>query len=137
MQNIDPTRKQFEAFKNLPRDTPVMMLNLIKLRAQSVYPDGKIVSGEEAYRAYGRESYPIFNRVGGEIICRGKPECVVIGPSDECWNIAFIARYPSADAFMEMVADADYQAAVVHRQVAVEDSRLIRMGEDGAAGSFG
>jgi hypothetical protein len=30
--SIDPTRAQFDAFKALPRDTPIQMLNLIRLK---------------------------------------------------------------------------------------------------------
>ena len=30
-QNVDPTREQFDRFKSLPRDTPIMMLNLSPL----------------------------------------------------------------------------------------------------------
>lgn len=135
--NVDPTREQFDVFKNLPRDKPVMMLNLVRLRAESVYPDGNKVSGRTAYDNYGRASLPIFSRVGGEIIWRGKPESVVIGPADEHWDIAFIARYPTAGAFMAMVTDEDYQAIVIHRQVAVADSRLIRMGDGGDGPGFG
>lgn len=135
--NVDPTRAQFDAFKVLPRDTPIMMLNLIKLREQSFYPDGKTISGAEAYKAYERESLPIFVRVGGEIIWRGSPENVLIGPLDEHWDIAFIARYPHSGAFMEMLTDDEYKLAVVNRQVAVEDSRLIRMGEADINEGFG
>jgi len=127
--NVDPTREQFDAFKALPRDTPILMLNLIRLRDQAAYPDGRTATGAEAYAAYGRESGPIFSRVGGTILWRGKPEYVLIGPGDERWDIAFIARYPNAGAFMEMVTDADYRVAVVHRQAAVDDSRLIRLAE--------
>ena len=135
-KNVDPTRQQFDEFKNLSRDTPIMMLNLIKLRAESVYPDGTVVTGAQAYQSYGRESGAIFNRVGGEIIWRGKPECVVTGPLDEHWDIAFIARYPNAKAFLAMVTDENYKKVVVHRQLAVEDSRLIRMGEIEAGTGF-
>jgi uncharacterized protein (DUF1330 family) len=135
-KNVDPTRQQFDEFKSLPRDTPIMMLNLIKLRDESVYPDGTVVSGAQAYQSYGRETDAIFKRVGGEIIWRGKPECVVTGPLDEHWDIAFIARYPSAKSFLAMVTDEDYKKVVVHRQLAVEDSRLIRMGEAEAGSGF-
>jgi hypothetical protein len=57
----------------------------------------------------------------------GQPEAVVTGPLDERWDIAFIARYPTAGAFLEMITDPVYREAVKHRQAAVEDSRLIRM----------
>ncbi|MEM7506892.1 MAG: DUF1330 domain-containing protein [Pseudomonadota bacterium] len=135
--HIDPTPEQFMAFKSLPRDAPVAMLNLVRLRAKAAYADGREATGVEAYTTYGRESAAIFQRVGGEIIWRGRPEAMVIGPAEEAWHLAFIARYPTGAAFLEMVTDPAYQAIVHHRQAAVEDSRLIRMGELASEGSFG
>ncbi len=134
-QHVDPERDQFEEFKKLPRDEPVMMLNLLRFRDKAAYADGRDVSGADAYAAYGRESAPIFQRVGGEIIWRGDPEVVLIGPRDEQWDMIFVARYPTAGAFLEMVTDPGYREAVKHRQAAVLDSRLIRCG--GSAGGAG
>lgn len=127
MTHIDPTRESFEIFKSLPRDKPIDMLNLIRLRERAAYTDGRNVSGAEAYAEYGKRSGPVFQRVGGEIIWRGEPQVMLIGPQDKVWDIAFIARYPGASAFLEMVTDSVYQTdAVPHRQAAVLDSRLIR-----------
>lgn len=134
--HVDPERQQFEAFKSLPRDEPVMMLNLLRFRAKADYGDGRDVSGAEAYAAYGRDSAPVFRRVGGEIIWRGRPEVTLIGPKDEQWDLAFIARYPSAAAFLEMVTDPVYREAVRHRQAAVLDSRLVRTAEAAAGQGF-
>ncbi|MHA7815816.1 MAG: DUF1330 domain-containing protein [Pseudohaliea sp.] len=133
MAHIDPTREQFEAFKALPRDTPILMLNLIRLKETVEYPDGEVVSGAEAYRRYGEHSGPIFRGLGGEIVWRGTWEAMVIGPDDKQWDVAFVARYPDAGAFMAMVTNPDYQAIVHHRTLAVEDSRLMRFAE-GAGG---
>ena len=127
--HINPERAQFEAFKDLPRDRPVNMLNLVRVREVAVYPDGREISGREAYAAYGRDSAPVLERVGGSILWRGSFETTLIGPSDERWDFCFIARYPTAGAFLQMVTDPEYQKAVVHRTAAVLDSRLIRMGE--------
>lgn len=132
MSNIDPTRPQFDAFKALPRDQPIHMLNLVRLNPVARYPEdhpnhGKGMSGLEAYRAYGRESAEVFKRVGGRQVWAGRPEVVVTGPADERWDLAFIAEYPSAGAFLEMVTDPLYREVVKHRQAGVEDSRLIRM----------
>ena len=126
---IDPERDQFEAFKILPRDQPILMLNFLRFREKAAYPDGRAASGAEAYAAYGRDSGPIFRRVGGEIVWRAQPELMLIGPPDKQWDLIFVARYPSAGAFLEMVTDPDYREAVKHRQAAVADSRLIRMSE--------
>ena len=127
--NINPDREQFEAFKALPRDRPVNMLNLVRVKEIAVYPDGAKTSGREAYHRYGESSAPVLDRVGGSILWRGTFETVLIGPSDEHWDFCFIARYPTAGAFLAMVTDPEYQESVVHRTAAVEDSRLIRMGE--------
>ena len=134
--HIDPECEQFEAFKKLPRDKPIMMLNMLRFRDKARYEDGRDVSGAEAYAAYVTESGPIFARVGGEIIWRGTPENTLIGPPDERWDLIFIARYPTAGAFLEMVTDPDYRIAVKHRQAAVFDSRLIRTTETGAGSGF-
>lgn len=135
--HIDPTRPQFDAFKALPRDKPINMLNLVRLRERADYPDGRAATGAEAYAAYGRESGPVFAKVGGAILWRGGFEAVLIGPEDEAWDHVFIARYPSAAAFLAMVTDPAYREAVKHRQAAVADSRLIRLSDAEAGKGFG
>jgi uncharacterized protein (DUF1330 family) len=130
--SIDPSRPQFDAFKALPRDTPIQMLNLIRLRPLADYPaghpnHGKGMTGLEAYRAYGRDSAAVFARVGGRQIWAGRPEGVVTGPADERWDLAFIAQYPGGGAFLAMVTDPGYREHVKHRTAAVADSRLIRL----------
>jgi uncharacterized protein (DUF1330 family) len=140
--SIDPLREQFEAFKALPRDEPIQMLNLIRLREQAAYPEGhpdhgKSLSGLDAYRAYGRTAGPIFRRLGGKQVWAGRPDAVVTGPAGETWDLAFIAEYPSAAAFLAMVTDAEYRQHVQHRQAAVLDSRLIRMKPLSPGANFG
>ena len=135
--HIDPTKEDFALFKELPRDEPIHMLNLVKLREKAAYPDGRQASGLDAYRAYGRESGPVFRRLGGRQVWIGKPQIALIGPRSEQWDIAFIAEYPSGAAFIEMLRDPVYRDAVKHRQAAVEDSRLIRMKPGKAGAAFG
>lgn len=130
-RHIDPERAQFDAFKALPRDTPIHMLNLVRFKDTATYAAGHPLAGQgltgaEAYANYGKDSGPIFQRVGGSIIWRGTMEAVLIGPAGECWDAMFIAAYPTSGAFMEMVTDPVYREAVKHRQAAVETSRLIR-----------
>lgn len=142
-QYVDPSRENFDAFKALPRDTPIHMLNLVRFREKAAYPDdhpfaGKGLTGARAYAEYGRASGPVFARVGGTVVWRGRMEAMVIGPVDEKWDAAFIARYPDAAAFLQMVTDPEYRLAVVNRQAAVLTSRLIRLSpQEGDPGSFG
>ncbi|MEO0680104.1 MAG: DUF1330 domain-containing protein [Pseudomonadota bacterium] len=140
--HVDPERAQFEAFKALPRDAPVEMLNLVRFRQVAAYPAAhpraaEGLTGAEAYALYGRDSGPVLARVGGAILWRGRFETVLIGPAEERWDAVFIARYPTAGAFLAMVTDPEYQAAVAHRQAAVETSRLIRCGAAEAGPGFG
>ena len=136
---VDPSREGFDAFKALPRDTPIQMLNLLQFRDVAAYPAAhdyaaRGLTGRDAYAEYGLTSGPIFVRVGGSVIWRGRMEAMVIGPQDKQWDAAFIAQYPNAGAFLEMVTDADYKLAVVHRQAGVLTSRLIRFAPIGDVG---
>jgi uncharacterized protein (DUF1330 family) len=137
MTYVDPSRERFREFRRLPDEGPVHMLNLVRLRDVTAYPDGREATGAEAYAAYGRESGPIFRQLGGRIVWRGDFSLMLIGPAEERWDHCFIAEYPSAAAFVEMVKDADYQKAVVHRQAAVLDSRLIRISPCEPGAGFG
>ena len=139
---IDPSPENFAAFKDLPRDTPIHMLNLLRYREMAEYPEGhehagKGWSGRRAYQEYGATSGPIFQRVGGSIVWRGAFETMVTGPDDKDWHDGFVAQYPNAGAFFAMIKDADYQQAVVNRTAALVDSRLMRFAPGEAGGGFG
>lgn len=142
-RHVDPERAAFEEFKTLPRDETVDMLNLLRFRKKAAYPHdhpraGSPVTGADAYRLYSQGSAPIFTRVGGVILWSAMPRLVLIGPSDEHWDVAFVARYPNASAFLEMITDEEYRRAVVHRQAAVATSRLIRTSpREGSTPAFG
>lgn len=140
--NVDPNAPGWDLFKSLPRDEPIHMLNLIRVKAKAEYaadhPDhGKAKSGLEAYKDYSKNSGPVFRRVGGTVVWSGSPQAVVIGPEDERWDLAFIAEYPNSAAFLEMISDPAYKEAVKHRTAAVEDSRLIRMAPAPSGEGFG
>lgn len=135
---IDPSAAHFAAFKALPRDEPIHMLNLLLFREWAKYPEGhdhagKQWSGRRAYEEYGATSGKIFRRVGGKIVWRGTFQAMVTGPDDRKWHDGFVAEYPGAGAFFEMIKDPEYQLAVANRTAALEDSRLVRFkpGEGG------
>ncbi|MCA6225916.1 DUF1330 domain-containing protein [Phenylobacterium sp.] len=139
---IDPDREAWAIFKGLPAGAPIHMLNLIRLRDRAAYPEGHAdhgrgLSGLDAYRAYGRTTAHIFARVGGRQVWVGRPEVTVTGPQSEAWDIAFIAQYPDAQAFIAMVRDPEYRVLVAHRTAGVADSRLICMSPREPGEGFG
>ncbi len=134
--------ERWAAFKADARPGPIHMLNLVRLHATARYPQdhpaaAERISGAEAYARYSAGSAPVFARLGGRIVWRGALELLMIGPADEQWDLCFIAEYPAPDAFVAMMRDADYRAAMIHRQAGVSDSRLIRLRPQSAGAGFG
>ena len=139
---IDPSPVNFAAFKDLPRDEPIHMLNLLRYRDLAEYPEGHEHhgngwSGRRAYEEYGRTSGPIFSRVGGTMVWRGAFQTMVTGPDAMRWDDGFIAQYPNSAAFFEMIKDPAYQKAVVNRTAALADSRLVRFKPGETGSGFG
>lgn len=127
------SKATWEEFKADQRPGPIQMLNLIRLRDQAEYSDGSVSTGKVAYCRYSDMSAPIFKRLGGTIVWRGGHELTMVGPKSEVWDIAFAAEYPDVQAFMRMMKDPTYRDAMIHRQAAVLDCRLIRF-QPGASG---
>jgi uncharacterized protein (DUF1330 family) len=129
---INPTREQFKAIFGLPLDAPVHMLNLLRFNPSARYaPEdleagAETITGRAAYEKYSQEATPAFAAAGGKQVWIAAPELMLIGPAEETWDLAFVAFYPTAQAFVDMVRNPDYQRATRHRTAAVADSRLIR-----------
>ena len=129
--HIDPSRENWQRFKDLPRDRPIHMLNLIKFRDLADYPEGhpnhgKGLTGREAYEIYKAGFQRVVAGDGGEMVWESVLECTVTGPDGE-WDEAFVMGYPDSATFMAMVKNEEYIRDIVpHRTAAVADSRLIR-----------
>ena len=117
---------QIDAVDKGDPDEPVVMLNLLRYRdtAESGYGvDG--MTGEAAYREYGRRFAELHPRFGGEPIWMGRAGHTAIGPTDEKWDIAILVLYPTRAQFVAMFRDPDYLAIAPIRAAALEDSRII------------
>lgn len=136
MSHLTFTRESWQAFKANDRPGPIHMLNLVRLRERAAYEDDRQATGAEAYARYGELSAPVLEKLGGRIVWRGAMELMLIGPADEVWDLCFIAEYPGPEAFVAMQRDAAYREAVVHRQAAVADSRLIRLAPQSVGAGF-
>ena len=136
MEYVGFDRETFKSFKNIDDSRPLQMLNLVQLKKEAIYPDGTITTGFEAYMRYGKESETVFKSLGGSIVWRGDMLIGLIGPADEKWDVCFIAQYPSVESFISMQKDETYRKAVEHRQIAVKNSRLIRMAPNNRGTNF-
>jgi len=129
MQTIEPTAAQLHAFAGEADDgTPVIMLNLLRYRAQADYSEHseqEPCSGREAFKRYANLSIACIEGCGGKILFIGLALATIIGPSDELWDDIFLVQYPSRAAFLQMIATQEYRAINFHRSAALQDSRLI------------
>jgi uncharacterized protein (DUF1330 family) len=112
---IDPTGAQVKALVTSDLTGPIVMLNLLRFK-----PDG----GRASYDQYLETTAPFLSQVGGSVIFRGDARSVVIGEDGE-WDSVLVVRYPSKEAFLEMLRIPDYHVGTALRTNALLDARLI------------
>ncbi len=132
MSSVNPSSEQIAAMlASAGAPGVINMINLIRFRTRANYPVDHAcaqenLSGEQAYQRYMAATAPFIAKLGARVVWVGTPNLVVIGPSEERWDMAFIVEYPSVAAMLSMLGDSEYQKIGAHRTAAVEDSRLIR-----------
>jgi len=118
---LEINQEQFKAFAQLPSDTTVVMLNLLKFK-NKVFETG--LSGADSYKEYMRQAAPFFEKMDAEILFLGKPQTMLIGPEDEgLWDKVLLIKYNSIADFLKMVQAEGYPSHL--RKQALDDSRLI------------
>jgi len=118
---LEINETQFKAFVQLPLDTPVVMLNLLKFK-DAVLETG--LSGEASYTQYMKAASPFFAKANAEVLYMGKPQATLIGPEDEnLWDKILLVKYQTISDFLSMVRAEGYPSHL--RSQALEDSRLI------------
>jgi uncharacterized protein (DUF1330 family) len=110
---VNPTPEQFEAFKALPDNGPVLMLNLLKFKA-----DG----GQAEYMKYSAGVQPLLAKHGAKIVFMARSEFCLIGNAN--WDAVAIVQYPSKRAFMDMTFSEAYLAIHHHREAGLEGQVL-------------
>ncbi len=112
---------QFKSFTQLPTDTPVVMMNLLKFKMEVSETE---MTGVEAYKNYMKAAMPFFQKANAEVLYMGKPQSMLIGPEDEMlWDKVLLIKYHSIADFLNMIQAEGYPAHL--RTQALEDSRLI------------
>lgn len=118
----------------LASDQPVVMLNLMKFRDESLDGDG---SGWDAYVRYSQAANRLIKARSGRIIWAGEVSGTTLGPKEHGeWDYAALVLYPSPDAFLDMMQSAEYLEANVHRDNGCEAHLIMATDEtyNGLAG---
>jgi uncharacterized protein (DUF1330 family) len=128
---LEPTQESGRALFMRGIQGPVVMLNLLRLRAIADYsatPDlapEQPISGVEAYDRYIAHTLPYLQESGGSLLFLGEGGPYLIGPDGERWDRAMLVQQNSIEAFMAFATHEPYLAGLGHRTAAVEDSRLL------------
>lgn len=112
-----------QALQALADDDPVVMLNLMRFRAQSLDGNG---SGWDAYLRYSALTIKLIKAQGGTIIWTGDAEAVALGvPDQHRWDYVALVRYPSRAAFLAMMTSPEYARSNVERENGCADHAII------------
>jgi len=116
-----------ETVKQLPQDQPLVMLNLMKFRAESLDGDG---SGWDAYVRYSRMANKLIKERGGRIVWAGEIHGTPFGPEDHGdWDYTALVTYPNPAAFLDMMQHPGYADANVHRENGCESHLIMAVDE--------
>lgn len=111
---VDPRGEDLKRYLVEDEGGPVVMLNLLR------YKPG----GEESYKAYGRALADYLPRIGAEVLYAGDCSTALVAPEGWEWDALLVVRYPSRQAFSEMVRDPEYQKVTHLRTEALTEAVL-------------
>jgi uncharacterized protein (DUF1330 family) len=113
---IDPRGADLKRLLQEDPGGPVVMLNLLRY-------DGE--QGRESYATYARHlSETFLPRYGGEVLYAGDGSTVLVAEEGQAWDTVLLVRYPSRQAFSDMVADPEYQEVTRYRTGALTEAVL-------------
>ena len=114
---VTPSADQVAALSQLPKDVPIVMINLLAFAR----PDGA-----RSYARYAGEVQAHLERVKARVLFIGEQRQMVIGNDARAWwDSIIVVEYPSISAFFAMVSDPEYLAVHEHREAGLERAELI------------
>jgi uncharacterized protein (DUF1330 family) len=112
---VDPTGQDLKRFLAEDPGGPVVMLNLLRYRA-----DG----GRERYQEYVEHFRRTAAPFGAEVLYVGDGLTALVAEPGQSWDSVLLVRYPSRQAFSDMVRDPEYQRGTHLRSEALEEAVL-------------
>ncbi len=123
---INPDHGQLRALLAIDGAGSLQFVNLLAYHRQAVYPAdhelaGSGLSGADAYALYGLVALEQVTRRGGRLTLYTDVALTLIGP-DQSWDQVAVMEYPDTEAFLAMIVDPDYVAALVHRDAGLAET---------------
>jgi uncharacterized protein (DUF1330 family) len=112
---VDPTGADLKRYLAEDPGGPVVMLNLLRFE-----PDGGRARYEEYVEHFRRTAAPF----GAEVLYAGDGSTPVVAEEGQAWDAVLLVRYPSRQAFSDMVRDPAYGAGTHLRTEALTEAVL-------------
>jgi uncharacterized protein (DUF1330 family) len=112
---VDPRGADLKRYLAEDPGGPVVMLNLLRFRA-----DG----GRERYLEYVAHFRATAAPFGAEVLYAGEGSTPLVAEAGQDWDAVLLVRYPSRQAFSDMVRDPAYGAGTHLRSGALEEAVL-------------
>lgn len=124
-----PTEAQLRNLLEADRDGPLQFLNLLRYHPEARYPEhhelaNAGLTGREAYDRYGVVALQHVLQRGGTLTLYNDVEQVIIGDGDQ-WEQVAVMQYPNTEAFLDMIRDPDYAAALPHRDAGLAETAVL------------
>jgi uncharacterized protein (DUF1330 family) len=97
---VDPRGRALKTFLADDPGGPVVMLNLLRFEHED---------GRASYAAYLAHFRAHAESRGAEILYLGDGSTALVAEDGQAWDAVLLVRYPSRQAFTDMVADPGYQ----------------------------
>jgi hypothetical protein len=119
-----PTSEQIQTLLAGPADRPVVMLNLLRFKAEADAPNEGL-SGEAAFALYMERMVPFIATKGARVLWSGRVDSQVIGEGAEPFHVAALVEYPSRAVFIEVATHSYVHEIGVHRASGIEGQWLL------------
>lgn len=122
LTRINPSQEQLAALKEYPKNTPVVMVNILKFKPLTEKGNE---TGKEAYNRYFENVQSFVKHAKATLIWKGVVGTTVIGDSQNQPDMIFLVEYPSVEHFLGMISNPEYQKIANDRTIALEYGGLI------------
>jgi uncharacterized protein (DUF1330 family) len=112
---VDPRGSDLKRYLAEDPGGPVVMLNLLRYK-----PSG----GRERYQEYVAHFQRTSAKFGAQVLYVGDGSTALVAEEGQSWDAVLVVRYPSRQAFSDMVRDPDYQTGSHLRTEALEEAVL-------------
>lgn len=120
LTQIKPSQEQIAQLMAYPKDTPVVMVNILKFKTKT---ENGNETGQEAYTRYYKNTQAFIGKA--KLIWKGAVATTVIGDSNDQPDMIFLVEYPSTNHFLGVITSPEYQKIANDRTIALEYGGLI------------